>query len=129
MFAKSKKITNDNVLFDYVKGVLVAAIISLGLIVLFAFFMKWFSLSDAVITPITLVIKGVSILIGSIIEVKGDKKGLLKGFSFGEVYMLVAFVVFSILSGDFSFSVSTILDFAFAGLLGGVVGIVKVNKK
>lgn len=129
MFAKSKKITNDNVLFDYVKGVLVAAIISLGLIVLFAFCIKWFSLSDSVIAPVTLAIKGVSVLIGTIVAVKGDKKGLLKGFSFGEVYMLVAFVVFSILSGDFTFSLNTILDFAFAGLLGGVVGIVKVNKK
>jgi hypothetical protein len=40
----------------------------------------------------------------------------------------VAFVVFSVLAGTASIGVSTLLDVLFASLLGGIVGIVKVNK-
>ena len=42
MFASSKtKIdSNENVFFDFFKGILVAALISLGLVILFAFCLK-----------------------------------------------------------------------------------------
>lgn len=127
--SKSERLSNENVIFDFIKGLLVATLLSLGLIVLFAFCMKWFSIPDEFISPITLVIKGVSVLTGSCIAVKGESKGLLKGLLFGMLYIILAFVVFSILSGTFSVGISSILDLAFATLLGGIVGIIKVNRK
>lgn len=131
MFSKSKteKIKNNNIVFDFIKGAIVAILISLGLVVLFAFCIKWFSLSDAVIAPVTFVIKGLSVLFGAMIAVKGDSKGLVKGVGFGAIYICFAFVIFSILSGSFSIGLTSLLDLVFSVVLGGIVGIVKVNKK
>lgn len=133
MFAHSKteklsKMSNDNVFFDFVKGIVVAIIFSLGLVVLFAFILKWFSLPDNVISPVTFVIKCLSVVIGSLLAVKGNK-GLVKGVSFGSVYIVIAFLIFSMLSGSFSIGLSSLLDLLSAAACGGIVGIIKVNKK
>lgn len=125
---KTEKLTNENIVFDFVKGLLVATLLSLGLVVLFAFCMKWFSIPDEFITPATLLIKGLSALVGSILAVKGNSKGLLKGMTFGAIYIVLAFVIFSILAGTFDIGLGLVLDLAFASLLSGIVGIVKVNK-
>jgi putative membrane protein (TIGR04086 family) len=127
--SKTEKVSNENIVLDFLKGILVAMLISLGLIVLFAFCLKWFNWSDSCIVPVTFLIKGASVLVGSVIAVKGNSKGLVKGVCFGAIYIIVAFLVFSLLAGSFSLELSSLLDFVFASLLGGIVGIVKVNRK
>ena len=126
--SSTKSLINQNLILDFLKGIIVALLLSLGLIVLFAFSLKWFDISDTFIPLITLISKGLSVLIGSIIAIKGSEKGLLKGVSFGAIYIFLAFLIFSILSGNFSFDLNSFLDLFFASLLGGIVGIVKVNK-
>ena len=130
MFSKSssKTVSNENIILDFVKGIIVSSLISLGLVILFAFCLKWFSLSDIYISPVILAIKGISVIIGAIIAIKGNNKGLLKGLCFGILFMLIAFFMFSLLAGVFIVDVSTVLDFLFASLAGGIVGIIKVNK-
>ena len=128
--SKSETLSKDNIFYDFLKGLLVATLLSLGLIILFAYSMKWFSIDDQFISPFTLLIKGVCVLVGSSLAVKkGTSKGLLKGVLFGIVYIAIAFIIFSILAGTFSVGLSTVLDLAFAGLLGGIIGIIKVNKR
>lgn len=127
--SKADSKTNENVVFDFIKGIIVAMLISLGLIVLFAFCLKWFMIPDAFILPITLVIKMISVVIGSIIAVKGDSKGLVKGVLFGLIYIVFAFIIFSFLAKSFHFGLSFLLDILSASLLGGIVGIIKVNRK
>ncbi len=123
-----KNVFSKGVLLDFVKGIIIAIALSLGLTVLFAFILKWVNIPDSFIPAITLLIKGISVLVGSIFAVKGNEKGLIKGASFGEIYIIFAFLIFSVLSGGFEFSTSFVLDLIFSGLLGGIVGIVKVNK-
>lgn len=124
----AKTDTNENVFFDFFKGILIASLLSLGLVILAAFCLKWFSIADEYVAPITLLIKGISVFVGAMFAVKGNSKGLLKGVSFGLIYIVVAFIVFSVLAGSMSVGVSTLLDVLFASLLGGIVGIVKVNR-
>ena len=118
----------SQIVLDFLKGIIVALLISLGLIIAFAFSLKWFDINDNFIPAITLLVKGLSVLIGSLIAIKGDSKGLLKGVCFGSIYIFLAFVIFSILSGNFSINLSVLLDLAFAAIIGGIVGIIKVNK-
>lgn len=127
--SKADNKTNENVIFDFVKGLIVATLISLAFVILFAFCLKWFSLSDKFIAPIIYVIKIVSVIVGSLIAIKGKAKGLLKGLIFGMIYILLAFLIFSFLAGSFNIGVSLLLDLISAGLLGGIIGIIKVNKK
>ena len=118
----------SQIVLDFLKGIIIALLISLGLIIAFAFLLKWFDINDNFIPAITLLVKGLSVLIGSLIAIKGDSKGLLKGVCFGSIYIFLAFVIFSILSGNFSINLSILLDLAFAAIIGGIVGIIKVNK-
>ena len=126
--SKSETESKENIVFSYFKGLLISTMISLGLVIVLAFSLKWFELSDNFIMPLTLLIKGVSVLVGAIFAVDGRNKGLLKGAGFGVVYVVFALVIFSILAGGFSVGISTFLDLVFASLVGGIVGIVKVNK-
>lgn len=126
-FAKSEKLSN-NLLLSFVKGLIVSMLISFGLIILLAFCLKWFSLDEKYILPLNLAIKTISVLVGSGIAIKGESRGLIKGVSFGFLYIITAFVSFSILAKSFSVSLSFVLDVVFACLAGGLVGIIKVNK-
>ena len=102
-----EKVNNNeknNILLNGLKGSMLSVCISLVLILIFAFIIKLTSMSDALIKPINQVIKIVSILIGTMFIVKKVKqKGLLLGAMVGLLYSILAFVVFSILNGGFSF--------------------------
>ena len=126
---KNERIKNSSGVVDFLRGLIVSMIVSLGLVVIFALIFKWFDLSESLITPITFVIKYLSVIIGSIVAITGDSKGLLRGGLFGAVYTCLAFGVFSFLSKSFVLDLTTALDFASAIILGGIVGILKVNKK
>ena len=91
----AKRLFSNQIIVDYLKGLIVALLLSLGLIILFAFSLDWFNIKDVFIPAITLLIKGISVLIGSIIAIKGDSKGLLKGAAFGMIYIVLAFMIFS----------------------------------
>ncbi len=129
VFSKTKSSGNESLLFDYFKGILIASLCSLIFVVVFAFVIKWFDIADGYLNLITLMIKALSVIIGAIFAVKGKEKGLVKGAVFGLIYVIVAFVIFSLLAGGFSLGLSFVLDLAFATLLGGIVGIIKVNRK
>ena len=116
------------IVLDFLKGIIVALLASLALIIAFAFSLKWFEINDNYIPEITLLIKGISVFIGAMIAVSGDSKGLIKGAVFGAIYIFLAFLIFSILSGEFGITVHFILDLLFSVSLSGIVGIVKVNK-
>lgn len=126
-FAKSDRL-GDNLILSFIKGLIVSMLISFGLIILLAFCLKWFSFDEKYISPLNLAIKTISVLIGSIIAIKGESKGLLKGVCFGLLYIVVAFVSFSVLAKSFAIDVSFLLDVLFSCIAGGLVGIIKVNK-
>lgn len=131
MFAssKTKNISNENYVFDFIKGLIVSVLLSLALVVGFALCLKWFNIDEKAIVPVTFAIKYISVIVGSIIGVKAESKGLVKGGLFGLFYSLLSFVVFSVLSNSFTFDLTTLLDIASAILLGAIVGIIKVNRK
>ena len=119
---------NDNFIFGLIKGLIVALIISFLLVILFAFLLKWLNISEQLIFIGTMIIKALSAGVGSFVAVKGESKGLLKGAFFGIIYISCAFLVFSFLSGSFDFDKQTLLDFVSCLLVGGIVGVVKINK-
>ena len=113
----------------FVKGLIVAFIITFSCIILFAFIIKLACLNDSIISPINLVIKALSVFVGSFVFVKKSNRGLIKGVLFATVYTLVAFIIFSILVGSFNFSFGLVLDLLFTSAVGGFAGIIGVNTK
>lgn len=127
--SKTKTSSKDNIFLDYFKGLLLSILTSFALIILFALCLKWFDISDGFIVPMTLAIKGISVFVGACFAIRSSSShGLVKGLVFGMVYMIFAFMVFGVLSGTFEFGMSSFLDLIFVSILGGLVGIVKVNR-
>lgn len=121
---------NSTVFLSIVKGSLVALCISLVGVLVFAFCLKFTSLSDKLITPINQVIKGLSIFFGVFFGLRKRKdKGLVSGLVIGLVYTIVAFLVFSLLSSSFVFDMTLLYDMIFGTLIGGICGIICINVK
>ena len=117
-------------ILSVLKGVLVALCASLVGILLFAFVLRFTSISDKIISPVNQVIKGVSIFLGVFVALKKQKaQGLLFGLLIGIIYTIVAFLVFSILDGAFSFDKTFVTDIVFGGVIGAICGIICVNLK
>lgn len=121
---------SSGIFLSITKGSLIALCISLVGILIFAFCLKFTSLSDKLITPINQVIKGVSIFFGVFFGLRKRKdKGLISGLIIGLVYTIVAFLVFSLLSSSFVFDLTLLYDVIFGTLIGGICGIICVNVK
>lgn len=125
--SKTEKISS-NIVVSFLKGLIVSMLVSFALIILLALSLKWFSLDEKFISPINLAIKTISVIVGSCIAVKGESRGLIKGVAFGLLYIVSAFVSFSVLAKSFALDMSFLLDVLFAGIAGGIVGIIKVNR-
>ena len=122
---------NKYPLIGYIaKGTLLALCTSLVLVLVFAFLLKFTNISDNAIAPVNQVIKGVSIFLGVFIGLRKCKElGLVSGLLIGFIYTLVAFLVFSILSGSFTFDLSLLTDAVFGAVIGAICGIICVNIK
>ena len=112
------------------KGVVCGLCVSLVVILLFAFILRFSSISDKVIAPVNEVIKGVSIFFGVFVGLRKYKKmGLLNGILIGFLFTVVAFLVFSLLDGTFSFDRTLLNDIVFGSIIGAICGIICVNLK
>ncbi len=113
-----------------IKGGLIALGFSLVGILIFAFVLKFTSVSDKIITPVNQVIKGASVFFGIFIGFKKERKmGLAGGVLIGLLFTLLAFVSFSLLSGSFVFDRTLVVDCVFGSIIGGICGVICVNLK
>lgn len=132
MKAKSQKLKHLENLFwgGVVKGILIALCLSLTLVLIFAFLLKFTNIPDSAIAPINQVIKGASIFLGVFLGLRKIKElGLVSGLLIGLVYTLLAFLVFSILAGGFTFNLTLMTDMIFGAVIGAICGIICVNIK
>lgn len=126
----SIKMLKNAFVFSVAKGALVAVCVSLVLVLMFAFLLKFTNIPESTIKPVNQVIKGLSILIGVFVGLRKSKElGLVSGLLIGFIYTIVAFVVFSILGGVFAFDLTFLSDILFGAVMGAICGIICVNLK
>lgn len=123
---KEKTNVKENALFlPALKGTFFALCISLFSILLFAIIIKFTGITDGVIKPINQVIKVISIFVGTLIAYKKNKNlGITKGLIVGILYTTLAFLIFSILDGNFTFSTTLLNDILFGSIIGILSGII-----
>ena len=107
-----------------VLSTIIAVIVSLGLILIFALLIKWFEWGDGVIAPVNIVIKILSIAVAVIIATKNGNKSLLKGAIVGAGYIILSYIAFSALLGSFGLSIENLWDLIFGIVVGGIIGII-----
>ena len=123
--------TSSKILWTTFRGSFVSVSISLMLILMFALIIRFLNISDNLILPINQGIKVVSIFFGvlSAFNMRYMYKGFARGFAIGVIYTILSYTIFSILAGEFSFSLTSITDMLFGGIIGGISGIIVVNIK
>ncbi len=112
------------------KGIGIALISTFILLIIFSILLTYTNISEKVITPVILVVTAISILIGSSIgNIKIKKNGIINGALVGGTYILILYLISSLLNWNFSLNVQSIIMIVVGiifGILGGIVG---VNKK
>lgn len=115
---------------NIVKGMLISFVSTLILLFVFAIFLTYTSISEVVIPSVIIVITIISILLGSSIStIKIKKNGIVNGGIIGLCYILMLYIISSIVHTGFAlniYSIIMIILSIFAGMIGGIVG---VNRK
>ncbi len=105
------------------KGVTIALLITLASVLIFAFILSAFDLTDKVIMPINQIIKTVSILVGVILSVR-EGKFSLKGGLIGLLSAFLSFLLFSLIAGSTTSFLTVLVDLIFASCIGLVSGLI-----
>ena len=116
-------------ILPYFLGSLVSLICALALVLVFALFVRFFGVTNSLITPINIVIKIISITLGVAIATKNGRKGIVKGAIVGVLFTILCQLSFAIISRSFSFGLTLLSDFALALAIGSISGIIFVNLK
>jgi len=126
-----EEIKSNQIYLRVTKGAIYALVLTLILIIIFAFIVKWTSMGEGLIDPINQIIKVVAILFGVGIALKGEcGKTLLIGSLVGAVFACFAYILFAILSSSFTFDFSFFYDVLFSSAIGLISAIiVKFIKK
>ncbi len=114
--------------FNMVKGALLALAISLFLSVLFAAVLRAANLSPKVVYPVVQIIKNLSVLIGVLAVVRGEK-GWLQGICVAFLTTAFSYLTFAAIGGDFSLSWLIFIELFLSVLTGALAGALAVNKK
>ena len=123
------EVKKGTAIFETVKALIIAVILSLVSVLLAALVIKLFNLGNGAMPIINQAIKGVSILLGCLIAIKSKHNSWLKGIVIGILYIALSFVIFSLLDGEFSFGLGILNDVALGSITGMVSGILAGLKK
>lgn len=117
---------NKKDFFEIIKGVIFSLIISVLTVIVFAIIVKFANLSSKTVEIVNIALKIISILTGTLLAVGSGRQGLFKGGIIGLLFVLVSYLVFSLINGSFSVNPLTVFDVIFclvAGLLSGVFAV------
>lgn len=124
---KLAKTEMEKNLIRVIKGSIVAIVITLISLFLFAAILTYTNLQETMMTPVIIVITAISILIGSSIStLKIKKNGLINGALVGMIYIVTIYLISSITGSGFNCNMNTIIMMAsaiIAGMLGGIIGV------
>ena len=120
--------SSNNNIIRICKGLMFSFIITLISIFVFAILLTYTNISEKIIPTVIIILTFISILIGSIIAVKKiNRNGMLNGGIIGGIYVILIYLISSILNTGFSLNIYTII-MILAGIISGIIGgIIGVN--
>ena len=117
----------NNNLKRITKGTFLSIILTLILLAILSILLTYTNLKENLMTPMVIGITAISTLIGSVVSTRKIKaKGLLNGGLVGILYILIIYLLSSIVCDDFSLSMSSfilIIAAIFTGMIGGIIGV------
>lgn len=124
------KENNSNGIVIILKGTLISIIATIVLLMIFAAVLTYSNINENSMPTVIIVVTALCILVGSQITTSKIKRnGIVNGALVGAIYILVLYLISSIISKDFSLNIYSIIMMATSILIGGIGGIIGVNKK
>lgn len=112
---------NNKPIVSIIKGIIISFLFTAISLIVFSLLLTYTSLSEDTIKPVIITLTGISILIGSSIGTRKLKKnGLLNGAIIGASYIILLYLISSIISSNFSLSIMSLI-MIIAGLIGGIL--------
>lgn len=112
---------------NILKGTIISMLLTLILLTIYSALLSFTNISENTITPVVLVMTGISILIGSSMSsIHIKKQGMLNGGLVGLIYMLFIYILSSIFLAGFEINLNCILMITtgvITGMLGGIIGV------
>ena len=110
------------------KGVLLAAAVTLAGMLLLAAAVIYLDISDGVLTALNQVLKVISVLLGTRFAVGiGGERGFLTGAAVGLIYMIAGYALYWQLGGAVFSAASMLLEMLLGGAAGAVTGTICAN--
>ena len=119
----------NNISIKILKGVGISFAFTLICLTVFSALLTYTSLSESLIQPVVISVTGISILAGSFFATrKVGKNGIIKGIAVGLIYILLIYLISSIVNrGNFAFTIGSIIMILIGILCGAIGGIIGVN--
>ena len=119
----------NNFFINIFKGVGIAFIITIVLLLIFSAILTFTNINENVINPVIITATGISILVGSSIgNNKIKKNGLLNGALVGAIYILIIYIISSLLNWRFGLNLQSLIMIVVGMIFGMLGGIIGVNK-
>ena len=121
---------SSNNIIRILKGSLISILTTLVLLIIFSIILTYTDVSESVMPTVIIIVTAFSILIGSQISTSKIKKnGIINGASVGVVYILFLYLISSLVTKNFSLNNYSIIMMVTSLLIGGVGGVIGVNRK
>ena len=118
----------NNVIIKISKGIVIAFLITLISVFLFSVILTYTDISEKIIPIAIVILMFISILIGTIISMrKTSKNGMLNGAIIGGSYVILLYLISSVLNTGFSMNIYTIIMIITGTIAGVIGGIISVN--
>lgn len=119
----------NNIFLKILKGVGISFSFTLICLTIFSALLTYTNLSESLIQPVVIAVTGISILAGSFFATKKvGKNGIIKGIGVGIIYILLIYVISSIVNGgNFTLTIGSVIMILIGILCGAIGGIIGVN--
>ena len=116
-------------LIRILKGTGLAVAITLVLLLIYSCLLTYTKLNESTMPAVVIVITAFSILAGSFVSsINIKKNGLTNGALVGLIYLLVIYLLSSTISGNFGFTLTSVIMIIASILAGAIGGIIGVNR-
>lgn len=127
---ENMQVNENKTIINILKGVGISIIATVIMLIIFSIILTYTNIQESAINPVIMIITAISILIGSSFgNTKIRKNGLINGGIIGAIYIIIIYLISSILNWKFSLNIQSMIMITVAiifGILGGIIG---VNKK
>lgn len=121
---------SSNNIIEIFKGSAIAIVATIILLIIFAAVLTYSKISESTMPTVIIVITALSILIGSQITTTRIKKnGIVNGVLVGIIYIVFLYLISSCVISNFSISNYSIIMMFTSVIIGGLGGIIGVNRK